>query len=110
DKKFDSKSLFIQKKHRIEIYLLTAYTFIVVYTGALVRHVDANLVCVDWPFCTNSSPLSFIFSNRLDVWVYMDHLFAAGLLFVLTVVVFVRMTKRYRNSRVMMWSVTTLLL
>ncbi len=110
DKKFDSKSLFIQKKHRIEIYLLTAYTFIVVYTGALVRHVDANLVCVDWPFCTNSSPLSFIFSNRLDVWVQMGHRFAAGLLLVWTVVFFVRMTKRYRNSRVMMWSVTTLLL
>src|SRR5699024_889895 len=35
DKKFDAESLFIQKKHRVEIYLLTIYTFIVVYTGAL---------------------------------------------------------------------------
>src|SRR5690606_15010365 len=59
DKKFDVSSLHIQKKHRIEIYALTIYTFIVVYTGALVRHVNANLVCGDWPFCSNEAPLDF---------------------------------------------------
>src|SRR5699024_11174373 len=58
-----------------------------------------------------SIPWFFLFfSSRLDVWVQMGHRFAAGLLLVWTVVFFVRMTKRYRNSRVMMWSVTTLLL
>ncbi|WP_337019849.1 COX15/CtaA family protein, partial [Oceanobacillus massiliensis] len=35
DKKFDSASLFIKKKHRIEIYALSLYTMAVVYTGAL---------------------------------------------------------------------------
>src|SRR5699024_11103805 len=37
DTKLDAKNLFIEKKHRIEIYLLTIFTIIVVYTGALVR-------------------------------------------------------------------------
>ncbi|HEX6595275.1 MAG TPA: heme A synthase [Bacillota bacterium] len=108
DKKLDSKSLFIQKKHRIEIYLLTAYTFIVVYTGALVRHIDANLVCEDWPFCINEAPLSFMLSNRLDVWVQMGHRLAAGILFIWTVVFVIRMIKQYRQSRVMMWSLNAL--
>src|SRR5690606_21279817 len=43
DKKFDANTLFIKKDHRIEIYLLSIFTIIVVYTGALVRHVNANL-------------------------------------------------------------------
>src|SRR5699024_620167 len=59
DKKFDAKTLIIEKKHRIELYFLAAFTMVVVYTGALVRHVDANLVCPDWPFCHNDTPFSF---------------------------------------------------
>src|SRR5699024_3582284 len=48
DKKFDATSLHIKPNHRKEIYALTIYTIIVVYTGALVRHVSANLVCPSW--------------------------------------------------------------
>src|SRR5690625_4050068 len=51
DKKLDATKLNIIKKHRIEIYALSIFTIIAVYTGALVRHVNANLVCPDWPFC-----------------------------------------------------------
>src|SRR5690606_32347822 len=76
DKKFDVSSLHIQKKHRIEIYALTIYTFIVVYTGALVRHVNANLVCGDWPFCSNEAPLDFA-SYSFEQWVQMGHRLSA---------------------------------
>src|SRR5690625_6654674 len=43
DTKLDAKNLFIEKKHRIEIYLLTIFTIIVVYTVALVRHTEAKI-------------------------------------------------------------------
>src|SRR5690625_2891029 len=59
DKKFDTTSLYIKRNHRVEIYLLTIFTMVVVYSGALVRHVNANLVCGSWPFCTNSAPFAF---------------------------------------------------
>src|SRR5699024_9366582 len=36
DKKFDTGSLNIAKRHRIEIYAITIFTLIAVYTGALV--------------------------------------------------------------------------
>ncbi|MFZ3579378.1 COX15/CtaA family protein [Virgibacillus sp. DJP39] len=102
DKKFDAKSLFIEKRHRIEIYAITIYTLFVVYTGALVRHAEASLVCGDWPMCTNNSPLQFS-DFRLDQWIHMGHRLAAGLLFVWTIVLFVKMMKNYRSNRIMIW-------
>ena len=107
DKKFDTTSLIIKKKHRIEIYLLTLFTLIVVYTGALVRHTNANLVCQDWPFCINESPFAF---NEYDFyqWIQMGHRLLAGLLFIWTAVFFVKVFKYYRNNKIMTlgWTIT----
>ncbi|GAB3068161.1 COX15/CtaA family protein [Virgibacillus ainsalahensis] len=102
DKKFDARSLIIQKKHRIEIYALTIYAFIVVYTGALVRHTEANLVCRDWPFCNNASPFAFS-AYSLEQWIQMGHRLAAGLLFIWTLVLFIKIMKNYHHSKIMYW-------
>jgi len=108
DKKFDTSALIIKKKHRIEIYLLTIYTLIVVYTGALVRHTNAEMVCKDWPFCTNNTPFSFA-DYSLEQWIQMGHRLAAGLLFIWTILFFVKVMKHYRGNRVMYWGwITTL--
>src|SRR5699024_10645377 len=72
DKRLDASKLYIEKRHRIQIYVLTLFTLIVVYTGALVRHVNANLVCADWPFCLNSAPFAFGDYNFYQ-WVQMGH-------------------------------------
>ena len=31
-----------------------AFTYVVVYLGAYVRHVGASLACIDWPLCNNA--------------------------------------------------------
>ncbi|MGP4106856.1 COX15/CtaA family protein [Virgibacillus sp. L01] len=110
DTKFDADSLIIQTKHRIEIYALTIYTLIVVYTGALVRHANSSMVCGDWPFCTNNAPFSF--SNySFDQWIQMGHRLFAGILFIWTIVLFFKIMKNYRTNRVMFWGwITTVLL
>ncbi|MEN1967005.1 heme A synthase [Lentibacillus sp. N15] len=100
DKKFDTASLHITKRHRLEIYAITVYTLAVVYTGALVRHAHASLVCGDWPFCRNTeifSPLNFV------QWIQMGHRLLAGILFIWTLVLFIRVIKYYRSNRVMFW-------
>lgn len=102
DKKFDANSLLIKKKHRVETYLLTTFTIIAVYTGALVRHAKANLVCGSWPFCSNSSPLDFANYNNLQ-WIQMGHRLIAGLLFIWTLTFFIRIIKDYKNHKVMFW-------
>src|SRR5699024_8910881 len=103
DQKFDTKSLVIQKKHRIEIYLLTPVRMCVVYTGAVVRHKNANLVCQDWTFCNNNASFAFE-SFDFFQWVQMGHRLAACLLFIWTVLFFIKVYKNYRNNRVMYWS------
>jgi len=108
DKKFDAESLFIQKKHRIEIYLLALYTYLVVYTGALVRHTSSELACSSWPFCTNSEPFSFLSVNRMEVWVQMGHRLAAGILFIWTILFVFKLIKQYHSSRVMYWGLISL--
>ncbi|WP_068672508.1 heme A synthase [Oceanobacillus sp. Castelsardo] len=103
DKKWDTKSLSIQKKDRIEIYFLTGYSLIVVYTGALVRHTNSNLVCGSWPFCNNNAPLSFMDYN-FQQWVQMGHRLMAGILFIWTITLFIKLIKRYKSNHVMYWS------
>lgn len=102
DKKFDTNSLYIKKSDRIHIYVLTLFTIIVVYTGALVRHVNANLVCSSWPFCSNNTPFSFG-EYTFHQWVQMGHRLLAGILFIWTLVFFIHVLKNYRNNRVMFW-------
>src|SRR5690625_112716 len=108
DKKVDAESLFIQKKHRVEIYLLTIYTFIVVYTGALVRHTNSELACESWTFCTNAKPFSFMSTNHMEVWVQMGHRLAAGILFIWTILFVFKLIKQYQSSRVMYWGLISL--
>lgn len=107
DKKLDTASLIIKQKHRVEIYLLTIYTIIVVYTGALVRHTNSNLSCPDWPFCTNVSPFSFM-NYDFYQWIQMGHRLAAGLLFIWTIIFFSKVIRNYSHSRVMRvgWFIT----
>lgn len=100
DKKLDTSGLFIKKKHRIEIYALSIFTMVVVYTGALVRHTEANLVCGSWPFCNNAAPLDFA-AFTMEQWIQMGHRAMAGLLFLWTIAFFIKVIKNYRYQKVM---------
>ncbi|MFD2760574.1 COX15/CtaA family protein [Lentibacillus juripiscarius] len=102
DQKFDAKSLVIQKKHRIELYSISLYTIAVVYTGALVRHAEASMVCGGWPFCTNSAPFAFG-AYSFDQWIQMGHRLSAGILFIWTITLFIKVMTNYRKNRVMYW-------
>ena len=48
DQKFDARSLIMDKKMKFHIYGVTIYCYLVVYTGALVRHERASLACPDF--------------------------------------------------------------
>lgn len=100
DKKFDTSKLIIDTKMKWHILGVTIYSYIVVYTGALVRHTNASLVCKDWPFCVNSSPE--MPSTSIE-WVQMGHRFAAGILFIwITYITYIAI-KEYKQQRVLYW-------
>ena len=101
DKKFDADKIFIQKKLKFHTIGVTLYSYIVVYTGALVRHTEASLVCLDWPFCNNETPFSL--PNGLHQTVQMGHRLAVILIFIWVTYIMLHAFKHYKNQRVIFW-------
>lgn len=98
DKKFDADKVFIGPKLRFHIIGVTIYSYIVVYTGALVRHTDSSLVCPDWPFCRNDEP--FALPYNLYEWVQMGHRFAVLLIFIWIAYITWHVVKEYKDQKV----------
>lgn len=96
DMKFDAHKLVLDKKMRFHIYGITIYSYIVVYTGALVRHKHASLVCPSFPLCTKNR----LIPTQMHEWVQMGHRFAATLIFIWIVIATIRAVKYYKDQRV----------
>lgn len=101
DQKFDTKQLVIDAKMKFHIIGVTIYCYAVVYTGALVRHTDASLVCRDWPFCVNSN--AFVLPSNLYEWIQMGHRLAAGLIFIWIAYITIIAVKHYKHQKVIYW-------
>ena len=101
DTKFDADRIFIRKKLKLHTICVTLYSYIVVYTGALVRHTDASLVCPDWPFCRNDQVLAL--PNNMYEWVQMGHRFAVLLFVIWIAYIAIHVIKNYKNQRVLYW-------
>ncbi|GMB08593.1 cytochrome c oxidase assembly protein subunit 15 [Thermolongibacillus altinsuensis] len=99
DQKFDAQSVALERKMKWHIYGIIIYCYIVVYTGALVRHKQASLACPSWPFCSNTR----FFPTQLHEWVQMGHRFAAGLLFIWILFATIHAIKHYKQQRVIYW-------
>ncbi|MEK4221019.1 heme A synthase [Bacillus sp. FSL W8-0116] len=100
DKKFDAATLTISKKMKWNIIGVTIYSYIVVYTGALVRHTNASLICKDWPLCVNSQPA---LPANMHEWIQMGHRLAAAAFFVWIAYIAYIAVKHYKNQRVIYW-------
>jgi len=100
DKKFEAEKLILDDRMQRHIIGVTLYSFVVVYTGALVRHVNASLVCRDWPLCINSE---FGLPSNFYEWVQMGHRFAAGLIFIWICYITYLAVKHYKHQKVVYW-------
>ncbi len=108
DRKFDTDKISIGKTLKIHTIGVTLYSYIVIYTGALVRHTDSSLVCNDWPLCRNDD---FALPTNLYEWVQMGHRTAAGLIFIWILVIAIHVIKNYKDQRAIYWGwITTLIL
>ncbi|MEH7255567.1 heme A synthase [Neobacillus niacini] len=100
DKKFEADKLKIDKRMSFHIISLSIYSYLVIYTGALVRHTESSLVCRDWPLCINDSPA---LPSNLFEWVQMGHRAAAGVIFIWIGYVTYLAIKKYRHQKVIYW-------
>ncbi|NPC92440.1 heme A synthase [Bacillus sp. WMMC1349] len=97
-KKVDSFS--IGKTMRFHIVGLMIYTYIVVYTGAYVRHTNSSLACPDFPLC---SRLNSGIPAQFHEWVQMGHRIAATLLFLWIVIATLHAVRHYQHQKRMYW-------
>ncbi|MGX1264780.1 cytochrome c oxidase assembly protein subunit 15 [Rossellomorea marisflavi] len=100
DQKFEADKVIIDKRMRWHTIGVTIYTYLVVYTGALVRHTESSLVCKDWPFCVNSS---IGLPTNMYEWIQMGHRTAAALVFVWIAYVTILAVKKYKQQKVVYW-------
>ncbi len=103
DQKFDADKLRIDKRLKWHTIGVSVYSYIVVYTGALVRHTESGLACTDWPLCRNSS---FEFPQNMYEWVQMGHRTAAALIFIWLAFIMIHAIKNYKEQRVIYWGWT----
>lgn len=100
DKKFDANTLVISRTMKFHMIGIIIYSYIVVYSGAYVRHKGASLACPSWPLCSNKP---FGLPTTFHEWVQMGHRFAAALIFVWIAYATWEAIKHYKNKRVIYW-------
>lgn len=100
DRKFNADRVLIGNKLKFHTIAVTLYSYIVVYTGALVRHTEASLICSDWPLCRNDQ---FALPSNMYEWVQMGHRAAAGLIVLWLGYIAWHAFKQYKDQRVIYW-------
>ncbi|MCU9612237.1 heme A synthase [Caldibacillus lycopersici] len=97
DKKFQVENVIIDKRMKAHTIGLTIYSLVVIYTGALVRHMEASMICSDWPFCNNTA---ITLPRNIYEWVQMGHRLAAGLIFLWILFIFLLAIRKYKTQPV----------
>ncbi|MGN7407657.1 MULTISPECIES: COX15/CtaA family protein [unclassified Sporosarcina] len=100
DKKFDADKIQVGSKLKFHTIGVTVYSYIVIYTGALVRHTESSLACADWPLCRNDQ---FQLPSNLNEWVQMGHRTAAALIVIWLVYIAILVWRNYRDQKVLVW-------
>lgn len=100
DKKFNSKALIIDKTMKFHMVGIIVYSYIVVYTGAYVRHKGASLACPKWPVCSSRANG---FPTTLHEWIQMGHRMAAAIIFIWIAYTAWRAIKYHKNQKVIYW-------
>ena len=76
------------------IYFVFTYLYIVVYTGALVRHTNSSLACDGWPLCNGQIIPPLVGS----IAVQFGHRVAAALMFLVILALAIHVYRHYRNE------------
>ncbi|EGK14162.1 heme A synthase [Kroppenstedtia eburnea] len=85
----------VSRQLKYGIWGLAVYTYVVVYTGAYVRHTGSSLGCADWPLC-GSKWVPDLFSQ---VGIQLTHRLLAGLLFLFAVWLWWAVRKKYPHRK-----------
>lgn len=92
----------ITKRFKGFIYFIFTYLYIVVYTGALVRHTGSSLACAGWPLCNGQLIPRLINTN---IAVQFGHRLAAALLFFIILTLAIHVYRYYKDQKALRFTV-----
>lgn len=87
----------IPKNIRVHLYAVTIYSYVVVYTGALVRHTGSSMACSSVPFCNDGQLFAFAGQQGIQ----MMHRVAAMLIFVWILYIMIKGLKEIKIDNTM---------
>lgn len=85
------------------IYGVLVYIYIVVYSGAYVRHSGSSGACDGWPLCNGQ----LVPELSGGVLIQFGHRLLAGLLFIVILVMFIRIHRSFKEYRLFYWMSVT---
>ncbi|MDQ0253857.1 cytochrome c oxidase assembly protein subunit 15 [Evansella vedderi] len=77
------------------IYFVLVYLYIVVYTGAYVKHTDSSAACYGWPLCNGQ----LIPPLEGTVAIQFGHRVSAGVLFIVILILFIWVFRHYKEQK-----------
>ncbi|KAA6452993.1 COX15/CtaA family protein [Bacillus swezeyi] len=108
DSREKAEAFYIGKTMQFHMIGTIIYTYIVVYTGAYVRHTTSSLACLDFPMCSTANGW---LPTKFHEWVQMGHRAAAFLLFAWIIIAVIHAVKHYKNQKRIYWGwITSLIL
>ncbi len=96
----------LTKGFRTNLVLLFIYLYVVIYSGAFVRHTDSSLGCLDFPLC-NGKLVPNLFSRA---GFQFTHRFLAGVLVVWLILTFFHAVRYYKKDKWIYWCTLTSIL
>ncbi|PFG12833.1 COX15/CtaA family protein [Bacillus sp. es.036] len=93
----NQKTPHVPKRIRIHLYAITIYSYIVVYTGALVRHTGASMACENVPFCSDGQ----LFAVTGPQGIQMLHRTAAIFIFIWLLYILIIGLKEFKSKGTM---------
>lgn len=97
DLKLEATILKVDSFLRYNTIFVTIYIYLVVYSGALVRHTESSLACMRWPHCQEGQ----FWADSFHQWVQMSHRLAAGIAFVWILLIMIHVIRKYSHYRVL---------
>lgn len=91
----------IPKTSRTQLYVFAIFLYIVIYSGAFVRHTKASLACSSWPVCGANEWIPPL--NSL-AGVHFIHRILAFAVFIWLLYLFIRAAKEFKNEKVIFYS------
>lgn len=91
----------MSKSFRYQLYAFAIYLYVVIYSGAFVRHTETSLACPSWPFC--SSQLWFPALNT-PAGIHFLHRILVLVIFIWLLYLTVRAIRYFKEEKVILWA------